>query len=267
MVQTHYYEADVAALMRRLPYLRIDDRGTGALLTELNNLAARHAEALAQFPDVLIEPLEPLYACHIAVSTLDAALLGDLLFGFGWRGTRIGAWLALLAPQGPFRPLLSHAMPGPLKAQAVLQLALGALGAPLPQDLSAAATAAAGLQETLAKLPRRAQPLRRSMTQVQQAQYEREAEAVRQAYHAGDKALALTLSRQGLLGYYLPSLADWRAAGCPPPPEMSDAAPSTSLTLPPATVVSVPVPEEATPAPAQLAATPVTTETSAATSS
>ena len=117
----HYHPTDSLHLLYRMHgmfYLQLSD---GRLLRHLEALCTPgrvYGKFLAQYADVVCEPLDLFYVCRRASCTLDEELLQDLLFSFTWREAHWGAWLAALAPMPPYaqhilrcRPLLPWRSP------------------------------------------------------------------------------------------------------------------------------------------------------------
>ncbi|HEX8613763.1 MAG TPA: hypothetical protein VF800_21000 [Telluria sp.] len=217
----HYHPDDAVHLLFQAGsafYLSLSNKGVCRVVERLHIAARSYQKFVSAYPDVCCEPLAPFYLYRKATGMLDEHLLCDLLFSHGWREANWGAWLAALAPQPVYAAHLARCMPTLPYGTTVLQLALGACGEALPQELEACSAVLDEVRETLARLPARPSPLRRHPTHEQLNAMKREHVIVRAAYRAGGYEAAKHLLGQGMTGYFAMTHQQWLAAGAPGAP-------------------------------------------------
>lgn len=216
-----YFVPDALELLYQaepMMYMRLSGKGVCRVLEEMNIIARDYGKFVGAYPDVCCEPLAPFYLYRKAAGMLDEHLLCDLLFWHGWREANWGVWLAALAPRPEYAPHLARALHTLPRAGTLLQLALGACGEALPQELEASSAILDKVRATLDRLPAKPAPLRRSPSPDQERAMRRERLTIRDAYRAGGLDAARPLLRQGLTGYYDMRHAEWLALGAPAAP-------------------------------------------------
>jgi len=205
--------------VRNSPYLRLaKPRGAESFLRRQVSLAEECLPALADYPRVLVEPLEFFYACLRSLGALTAPLIEALVRDCNWRGAVWGAWLAILEPRDEFLAALESARGRWPHNDWLIQSAIAAVrGQPSSAEHAAVLELGARCRELLRDVKRPVVPLRREPTEIQIAQMNREREIVRAAYAAGGSDAARAALPGTLLAYYADDHATWAARGCPLP--------------------------------------------------
>jgi hypothetical protein len=203
---------DVEYLVSTSPYLQLSKPpGAERFLRRCISQAEECFTPLADYPDVLVEPLEFFYTCLRILGALDVPFIETLVGECNWRGYVWAAWLTILEPSEEFLP------------------ALGSVNGRMPYNdwLGQCAVATVRAQSTCAHKPildlgtrcrellrgvkRPVTPLRREPTHVQVAQMNRKRELVRTTYAGGGAEAARAVLRGTLLQYYTEDYATWAA--------------------------------------------------------
>ena len=207
---THYYENDIAELMRGVPYIALSNDGLLDLLKKTAATGKAYAEYLPQYPAVRVEPLDFLYQCRHNVDALDEHLLNDLLQAT-WREANWGAWLALLSPRPEYAALLLKVRGRHPHGTDILALAIAAHGWSVPPALTGYWGWALRIRNMVDALQPQTRTLRTNPTPEQLVAYRAEVESVWAAYKTGGASLALPLTQKGLLGHYREDYWSWSA--------------------------------------------------------
>ena len=221
----HYWLEDYfAELMREesMFYLKLGNGGLLGVLQTMESSGRNYRKFLAQYPDVLCEPLERYYLSRSAIGKLDVHMVKDLLFAGSWREANWGAWLVALAPNPVYREYLELRRPSLSRGTRVNDLAMASCGAELPAELEMHFDLLTKIREMLAELPSVRRPMRLNPDEVQERAWRQETEAARRVYRSeGEQALRERLSK-GVIGYYGLSYKEWLARGAPPLPERAE---------------------------------------------
>jgi hypothetical protein len=175
-----------------------------------------HAEEcftpLADYPHVLVEPLEFFYTCLRSLGALDVPLIETLVRDCYWRGFVWAAWLTILEPREQFLPALSSASGRWPYNDWLGQCAVAAVRAqPTICAHEPILALGARCRELLRGVKRPATPLRSEPTNEQVAQMNRERELVRTTYVGGGAEAARAVLRGTLLEYYTEDYRTWAA--------------------------------------------------------
>ena len=232
----HYWLEDYCVeLMREesMFHLKLGNGGLLGVLETMESSGRYYRKFLAQFPDVMCEPLERYYLSRTAIGKLDVHMLKDLLFAGSWREANWGAWLAALAPNPAYREYLVLRRPSLAHGTRVIDLAMASCGAELPAGLEIHFDLLIKIREMLVELPSLRLPMRRYPDEGQECASQQEAELAREIYRSdGEQALRERLSK-GTIGYYGLSYKEWLSRGAPPLPKHAEVSRVVFTTGPP----------------------------------
>jgi hypothetical protein len=206
---------DVHRLVEASPYLQLAKRRSAeGFLRRGVSLAEECFTALADYPRVLVEPLEFFYTCLRSLGALTPLLLEVLVRDCTWRGAVWGAWLAILEPRPEFLPALESVRRTYPHNDWLIECALTAVRAESPSpEQEAILGLGARCRELLRDVKRPVTPLRRAPTDVEVAQMDREREVVRAAYARGGAEAARAAFSGTLVRYYSENYSKWAARG------------------------------------------------------
>lgn len=195
--------------------MQLSNGGILRLLQSMQQAGSWYGKFLEHYPSVLCEPLEVFYRCRRGMCSLDDELLQDLLFSFSWREANWGAWLSALAPRASYLPYLQQRAASLPYGTKVINLALAACGDPLNKEVEVHYPLMQDVVGMLNKLPVIKCPMRRSLTEEEQTEFNSGVERIREMYRAGGIAAAKLYIKMSPLNYYLMSHDDWLKAGAP----------------------------------------------------
>jgi len=180
------------------------------------SLADECLPALADYPRVLIEPLEFFYTCLRSLGALTPFLIEALVHDHNWRGAVWGAWLTILEPRPQFLPALEGARGSWPHNDWLVQCAVAAVrGEPPPAEHLPILELGLRCRDLLRDVKRPVTSLRSEPTDVQVAQMNREREVVRAAYAAGGSDAARAAMSGTLVAYYTEGYETWGARESP----------------------------------------------------
>ncbi|WP_432726639.1 hypothetical protein [Variovorax sp. W6] len=186
-----YIESDVLRLLHAISYFRfMKPEGALRFWTKLRDDGKELAHMLRQFPSVMYEPLDTLYACARAVASLDEKLIADLSAHYTWRGVTQASFLAALQPHAAYASHLRMARDGVPHNQWIVDLALceirGSSCKPYPEHQAVIRE----LREVIACVSKQPVSLRRAPTAEELLHLQSASAEISDAYKRGGVALA-----------------------------------------------------------------------------
>lgn len=196
-----------------MTYLQFGSKSVLRLLKRMQVTGRAYGKQLHEFPGVRCEPLEFFYQCRRGMDALDAHLFNDLMHCYSWREANWAVWLATLKPDPAWVERLRKMRQSDTHVAMTIDLALNAAGDSVPEPMPEYLSALAEVRTMLHLSPSAPYPMRLSLAEEQQQLFNAEVDLVRAKYHEGGYALAGPLLRQGLVGYYDMSRAEWLRSG------------------------------------------------------
>lgn len=205
---------DVGLLLSTSPYLQLSKPPAAEWFLRRQIAYAEECfTPLADYPRVLVEPLEFFYTCLRSLGALNVPLIETLVRECSWRGAVWAAWLTILEPREEFLPALRSVDGAWRHNDWLVQCAKASVPGQPTTTCAHEPILALGsrCRELLRGVKRPVTRLRSEPTDVQIAQMNRERELVRTAYAGGGAEAARAVLRGTLLQYYAEDYATWAA--------------------------------------------------------